>query len=101
PTADAQVQARAILAPLVRGSASGALEAAALDASRSPEALALRLVREADELLAGSIDGDDARRRRGARLEALLREIDASFAAASRPTALVDARSRLVASMDR
>ena len=101
PTAEAQVQARAILAPLVRGSASGALEAAALDASRSPEALALRLVREADELLAGSVDGDDARRRRGLRLEALLREIDASFAAASRPAALVEARARLVALMDR
>jgi MoxR-like ATPase len=100
PTAEAQVQARAILAPLVRGSASGALEAAALDASRSPEALALRLVREADELLAGSIEGDDATRRRRLRAEALLREIDASFAAVSRPAALIEARARLIAQTD-
>jgi MoxR-like ATPase len=99
PTAEAQVQARAILAPLVRASASGALEAAALDASRGPEALAARLAREADEVLATSPIDDAARRQRELRVEALLREIDASFASDARPLSVAEARGRLSAAL--
>jgi MoxR-like ATPase len=97
PTAEAQVQARAILAPLVRASASGALEAAALEASRGPDALAARLAREADEVLAATPAGEAERRQRELRVEALLREIDASFASESRPVSVSDARKRLSA----
>jgi MoxR-like ATPase len=99
PTAEAQVQARALLAPLVRGSASGSLEAAALEASRGPDALAGRLAREADELLAAATGDEAAQRRRGLRIEAILREIDASFASDTRPAAVAEARARLAAAL--
>ncbi|MFO0714684.1 MAG: AAA family ATPase [Sandaracinus sp.] len=99
PTADAQVQARSILAPLLASSTSSTLEAAALDASRGPDARAARIARDADELLASAAPDEEAGRRRRQRAEALLREIDASFASDARPSSVAATRERLIAAL--
>ncbi len=99
PTADAQTQARAVLGPLIARSESAALGAAALDASRGPAALAARLAREAGEALALPASDDASTRRKRLRLEALLREIDASFGAEARPAAVGEARARLTSAL--
>ncbi len=90
PTAEGQAQAREALAPMLADARSGALIAAAAEASRSPAA-------RAEELTAAVRDAL-SRGDRG-RLESLVREIDAGFSADARPPGLSDARAALVAAL--
>ncbi|MFE2407641.1 AAA family ATPase [Kitasatospora sp. NPDC059408] len=98
PTADTQALARETLADLIDGAANRSLAHTAEELSRSTAARAERLVRTGAALLAehaGLSDGRDSR----LRLEAVLREIDAGFAAADLPGALAGIRAGLVAAV--
>ncbi|MFJ1754878.1 AAA family ATPase [Kitasatospora sp. NPDC088134] len=103
PTADAQALARNTLADLVGDAANAGLVYAAEELSRGPRARAARLARVGTELLAETATpGRDP----GAtpadlrlRLEATLREIDASFEPADLPKELAEVRERLVAAV--
>lgn len=98
PTADTQALARETLADLIDGAANRSLAHTAEELSRSTAARAERLVRTGAALLAehaGLPDGRDSR----LRLEAVLREIDAGFAVADLPGALVGIRAGLVAAV--
>ncbi len=95
PTAEAQTQGRAALADLLKDSANTALTSAALDASNGPLARATRIAEEAREVLAQAASTPEALRQRRLKLEAMLREIDASFAESTRPPALTEVRTLL------
>lgn len=95
PTAETQTQGRAALAELLRDSVSQALSSAALDASNAPAARAARIVDEARMLLASAASMPEEQSQKKLRAEAMLREIDASFAADARPPELSDVRTRL------
>ncbi|BAJ32883.1 MULTISPECIES: AAA family ATPase [Kitasatospora] len=105
PTPDAQALARNTLTDLVGAAANHGLAYAAEELSRGPLARAGRLARVGTALLAetesaaaapaGAPVGGDLR----LRLEATLREIDASFTAADLPAELAAVRSRLVAAV--
>jgi MoxR-like ATPase len=97
PTAEEQATAREVLAPVLAGGDNGVLSAAAEEATQGPVVRARRLSAAADELLTGG-GGDDAWR---LRVEALLREIDAGFAAAELPADLTARRARLIETMGR
>jgi MoxR-like ATPase len=93
PTADEQATARDLLAAVLAEGDNGVLQAAAENASQGPAIRARRLSAAADTLLATG----DPERSEGWRLriEALLREIDAGFAAADRPAELGARREAL------
>lgn len=94
PTADEQATARDLLAAVLAEGDNGVLQAAAEDASQGPVIRARRAVVAADELLA-TIGGERSEDWR-LRAEALLREIDAGFAEAARPTDLAARRTALI-----
>ncbi len=94
-TADTQALARDTLGDLIGKAANQSLTHAAEELSRSSAARAERLARTGAALLAdhrGLPEGRDSR----LRLEAALREIDAGFAPADLPAALVGIRAELV-----
>ncbi|WP_354643610.1 AAA family ATPase [Kitasatospora camelliae] len=95
PTADAHAQAREVLADLVGASASTGLAHAAEELSRGAAARAERLARTAEGLLTAHGPAPEDRDAR-LRLEATLREIDASFDSADLPEPLAGVRARLV-----
>jgi MoxR-like ATPase len=97
PTAEEQAAAREVLAPVLAEGDNGVLAAAAEEATQGPVVRSRRLTAAAEELLAGG--GRDGAWR--LRVEALLREIDASFAAAERPAELTARRDRLIETMGR
>ena len=98
PTAAEQAQARDVLRDLLQRSESEVLGSAAIAASRGPLARAQRVAAAAEVLLAGPAP-DDPQAREGWRLklEAIAREIDASFAADQLPPAIVGVRAAIVA----
>lgn len=93
PTQDAQLAGRAALEPLLAEAQNASLPAAALDASRSGAARAVRLAELATELLDG-LDGVPLEPARRARLEGVARDIDASFDVAKLPAELSGLRAR-------
>ncbi|MFJ5230967.1 AAA family ATPase [Kitasatospora sp. NPDC088391] len=104
PTADAQALARNTLADLVGDAANAGLVYAAEELSRGPRARAARLARVGAGLLAEAAAADpesgatagSATADLRLRLEATLREIDASFEPADLPEELAAVRTRLV-----
>ncbi|WP_329120312.1 AAA family ATPase [Streptomyces sp. NBC_01465] len=98
PTADAQALARDTLADLMGSARNGSLAHAAEELSRGPAARAERLAVAGDELLAG-LGAVPYPRDERLRIEATLREIDASFGADDVPQVLKDVRERLVAAV--
>ena len=96
PTAAGQELARDALRDLLAPSENDALGAAAEAASDGPAARAARLVETAGALLGQEPPEADKRERWLLRLEGVAREIDASFADASRPAAIEAVRARLV-----
>lgn len=98
PTLDTQALARDVLRPHLARAENATLPAAAEEASAGPQARAARLERAGTELLAAppAGDADGARARWLARLESVVREIDAGFAEAARPEGLAAVRARIV-----
>jgi MoxR-like ATPase len=93
PTAAAQATAREALRDLLAASRNGLLGAASEEASQGPLARAARLLRAGQALLAGRGDlEDDAWR---LRLEGVVREIDAGFAAGKIPPDLANLRGEI------
>lgn len=100
PTLDAQRLAQDLLADVMSQARNSVLAHAADQLSRGRAARADRLTAAADQLLAelaGHRLGHDNR----LRVEASLRDIDASFAVAELPAALAAARQRLIALLPR
>ena len=98
PTEVEQVSARELLGDVLARSDSSALHAAAEQVSYSLNARSSRLVRDVEQLLVvyqGANESDTKRQLR-LRVEALGREIDAGFSAASMTEELKQARTRLV-----
>ena len=93
PTLESQSLAREILAELLQQSTSTALPHLAEDLTRGPAARAERILAHARALL-GSPAPDT--REHGLKIEATLREIDASFAVADLPPDLASAREALI-----
>jgi MoxR-like ATPase len=98
PTADAQALARDTLADLLGMSSNRSLLHAAEELSRGPLARAERLADSGGALLA-DLGAPPHPRDERLRLEATLREIDASFAADSVPERLRTVRERLIAAV--
>lgn len=98
PTADTQALARESLSDLLASSGNAKLLHAAEEFSRGPVARAGRLAEAATALLAdldlGSESGDAL-----LRVEAVLREIDASFPTDGLPPHLAEVRTQLVAAV--
>jgi MoxR-like ATPase len=101
PTREEQAEARVALRSLLEAAANDVLPVAAEDASAGPAARAARLVRVGEALLAESPPSDDADARLAwrLRLEGVLRELDAGFAADARPPALAAIEPRLQAAV--
>jgi MoxR-like ATPase len=99
PTREEQSTAREALAEVLSRSENAALAAAAEEASAGPLARATRLVASAHETLgARPADGDaDAVESWRLKLEGIVREIDAGFAAEALPPALAEARRQIAA----
>lgn len=99
PTADAQALAQESLADLLGGSFNSSLVDSAAQLSQGTRARAARLVRVGTELLgefdARLVDQDDR-----LRIEATLREIDASLAKSDLGDGLGEVRGRLVAALE-
>lgn len=95
PSADAQAVATSVLADLTSAASNRTLPHAAEAYAQGPAARADRMASVAGALLAGIDDDPSADDR--LRIEALLREIDASFAPAATPEHLLVARSALLA----
>jgi MoxR-like ATPase len=99
PTADTQALAQESLADLLSAAVNGSLVHSSALLSKGPRARAERLALVGTELLSEfnerAMDGDDR-----LRVEATLREIDASVAAADFGDGLSDVRGRLVAALD-
>lgn len=100
PTAEGQAQARDALRSLLEPSANATLASAAAEASLSPAARAAQLVDSARALLDESPGAEEPGARR-LRLESVAREIDAGFAPERRPPELSDARTAIVAALER
>lgn len=92
PTREAQINAREALRDRLAVAANPTLHAAVEIATQQPLSRAARLREAADACLAGTPGPA-----RATMAEALLREIDANFAADTLPSALVEARAALVA----
>lgn len=98
PTAAEQAQTRDALRDLLQRSESGVLGAAAAEASLGPLARAARIAGDADLVLAQDPGADpQAREAWRLKLEALAREIDASFRADDLPAEAARARAAIVA----
>ncbi len=98
PTADAQVLARETLTDLLGTARNSSLSHAAEEFSRGAQARAERLA-EAGRALLAEFGQAPVERDTQLRLEAILREIDAGFAASDLPAPLDDVRARLVAAI--
>ncbi|GAA0950727.1 hypothetical protein GCM10009554_51170 [Kribbella koreensis] len=96
PTADTQVLARETLADLLTRSRNSSLVHSAEELSRGAEARAERLHQTGTTLLETLDTTPDAR----LRLEATLREIDATFAHTDLPPALADLRTTLITKLE-
>jgi len=101
PTQVGQDAARDALRDLLAPATNALLNAAAEEASAGPAARAARLTAEGDALLGRRPQDADAtaRERWELRLEGILRQIDAGFAADERPPTLDAVRERLVAAV--
>lgn len=98
PTAAEQAQTRDALRDLLQRSESGVLGAAAAEASLGPLARAARIAGDADLVLAHDPGADPlAREAWRLKLEALAREIDASFRADDLPADAARVRAAIVA----
>ena len=95
PTQQEQVTARDTLASLLTESENPALAGAVLAASGSLAARAERLLRMGGERFASSPEGDDEKRAHRLRLEAIVREIDATLAPQVRPPAIEELRDQI------
>jgi MoxR-like ATPase len=93
PEAAGQDVARDTLRDLLDRTENAALLAAAVEASLGPLARARRMVADGEALLAAPEVSSDAWR---LKLEGVAREIDAGFAAESRPADLGEIRRRIV-----
>jgi MoxR-like ATPase len=101
PTREQQESARESLADVLAESENQAVPNAVEEASLGPLARATRLVAAGEEAL-GAHPGDDeagGMEEWRLRIEGILREIDAGFAAEAMPSALEDVRGRLVAAI--
>jgi MoxR-like ATPase len=98
PTADAQVLARETLTDLLGTARNSSLLHAAEEFSRGAQARAERLAETGRALLA-EFGQAPVERDTQLRVEAVLREIDAGFAASDLPAPLDDVRERLVAAI--
>jgi len=98
PTAEAQPVAREALAELLDASENRSLPNAAAELSAGPLARAHRLVIAAAALVGTEEGAADTDMR--LRIEAILREIDAGFAAHAMPDDLADARAGLVSMLE-
>jgi len=96
PDAEGQQVARDALADLLADAESGALPAAAAEASRGPLARAALLVDRARDVLADPPSDPVGRQ---LRFEGLLRELDAGFAVEQRTADLIEVRERLLAAL--
>jgi len=96
PTAGEQMQARDLLRDLLQRSESQVLGAAAAEASFGPLARAARIAADADNLLTHPPADDPPQRDAwNLKLEALAREIDASFAADTMPAEAARVRAEI------
>lgn len=100
PTREEQDEARTLLRERLERASSGALGAAAEDASHGPAARATRIAEVARGLL-GAAPGDAAPERAAWRLklEGVAREIDAGFAPDAVPAALAGVRGEIAAAI--
>ena len=96
PDAEGQQVARDALSDLLADAESGALPAAAAEASRGPLARAALLVDRARDVLADPPSDPVGRQ---LRFEGLLRELDAGFAVEQRTADLIEVRERLLAAL--
>lgn len=96
PTPEAQAASRRLLSGLWASSRNAALGAAALEASAGPAARADRLCRSAAPLLQSVRDTGVCSPAQRLRLEAIAREMDASYAADQRPPELERVRAELI-----
>jgi MoxR-like ATPase len=94
PTAAGQAGARDVLRDVLSEARHPLLHAVTEQAAQTPQARIARLVEDSDRLLREA-DGAPAR----ARVEALLREIDANFDPARLPADLAERRGKLAASI--
>jgi MoxR-like ATPase len=99
PTADTQQLARECLGDLLERTRNATLTYSAEELSRGPLARAQRLAATGAALL-NELGEPPLNRDTRLRVEATLREIDASFAQADLPDALADVRQGLVASIE-
>lgn len=99
PTSDTQTLARETLADLMSDARNSSLVYSAEELSRATLARAERLSRVAHELLV-AVDPDSRDSDLMLRVEATLREIDATFAHADLPDGLVESRRRLAAALE-
>ncbi len=99
PTASEQVQARDTLRDLLQRSESGVLGAAAAEASFGPLVRAARIAADADALLMRPPSGNEPPELDAwhLKLEALAREIDASFGADATPPEAARVRAEIAA----
>lgn len=99
PTADTQALARESLADLLGTARNASLVHSAAELSQGPRARADRLTHASRQLLA-DLDARPMALDDRLRLEATLREIDASFVRDDLPEELGDVRTRLVAALE-
>ena len=95
PTKETQQSAREVLKDVLEHSTSVNLMSAVEEATQQPLSRVTRLVANAHSVLA--LPTQDAQRQ--AKIEAVLREIDANFAAPNLPDALVGVRTRLIGTL--
>lgn len=95
PTLEGQSLARDLLHEKLASSESALLGAAAEDAAASPAARAARIIEQGNDLLGEKPDSDGAMESWRLHLEAVGREIDASFAAEAMTEDLVALRERI------
>ena len=96
PTQEGQRRARDVLRALLARTESGALAAAAAEASLGPLARASRIAAAGRAVLAARPEGEEALARWRLQLEGVAREIDAGFAADALPPELATLRASLV-----
>jgi MoxR-like ATPase len=97
PSAEGQTLGREVLRELLSPSKSATLQAAAEEGSLGPLARAARILARGRALLEG--ESDDPKR--SLALEAVAREIDASFAATARPAEIAALREQIVGRLGR
>jgi MoxR-like ATPase len=98
PTRDEQAMARDCLRELLQATENATLRAAAEEASHGPQARAARLVAAGRELLEAEPAGGE-REAWLRRLEGVIREVDAGFAAEALPSDLAAVRARIAATL--